>query len=98
MKYERRLIFAVVLKASGNKFVFNELRAKYRRHADSDEEEDNTIAGRAKKSLSLGSCFSGFSSEEILSGDDKWYCNVCKEHRDITKKLEIFSAPKVFVI
>lgn len=46
-----------------------------------------TIEGRAKKSLNLNACFAGLSAEEVLSGDDQWYCNVCKEHRDITKKL-----------
>lgn len=87
-------MFAVVLKAAGNRVKFNELRTRYRKFA----EEDESIEGRSSKALNLASCFNGFSTEEILSGDDQWYCNVCKEHRDITKKLEIYSTPKIFII
>lgn len=68
---------------------------KFRRLAD---DEDKTLEGRGKKSLTLGSCFNGYSTEETLSGDDQWYCNVCKEHRDISKKLELYSVPKIFII
>lgn len=74
--------------------MFNELRCKYRRF----QEEDETLDGRAQKVLNLKSCFLGYSTEETLGGDDQWYCNICKEHRDITKKLEIYSVPKIFVI
>ena len=100
-KPKRHLILAIVLKNSGNKFIYGELRCKYRQHSntqvDSDD-EDNTLAGRTSKAINLATCFAGFSTEEILSGDDQWYCNICKEHRDITKKLEIYSTPKIFVI
>ena len=97
--HPRRLILAVVFKMMGNKFNMNELRSSFRSvdEADSDE-EDNTIAGRAGRGLNLASCFTGFSQEETLSGDDQWYCNICKEHRDITKKLEIYSAPKILML
>ena len=59
---------------------------------------DMTLGGRAEKSLGLANCFKGYSEEEVLGGDDQWYCNVCREHRDITKKLEIYSVPKIFII
>ena len=62
------------------------------------KEDDMTVEGRAKKSLNLKACFAGLSAEEVLSGDDQWYCNVCKEHRDITKKLEIYSVPKILIL
>lgn len=86
------MILAIVLKSSQNLINFNELRASYRRH-DGGEDDDDT-----EKALTLKSCFVGFSAEETLGGDDQWYCNVCKEHRDITKKLELFSVPKIFII
>ena len=87
--------------------MFNELRMKTKRggldsESSSDDEGSMTIAGRANKKakggLSLGSCFQGYSNEETLGGDDQWYCNMCKEHRDITKKLEIYSTPKILVL
>ena len=39
MKYERRLVFAVILKSTGNNINFHELRASYRR--TDDEKEDD---------------------------------------------------------
>lgn len=91
MEHERPLILAIVLKSSENLVNFNELRASYRRH-DGEEVEEG------EKALTLKSCFVGFSGEETLGGDDQWYCNICKEHRDITKKLELYSVPKIFII
>lgn len=96
MEHERHLILAVEINSNFNIIDFNELRCKYRRFGDDDE--DDTIAGRSGKGLTLANCFEGYSNEEVLSGDDQWYCNLCKEHRDITKKLEIFSTPQIFII
>jgi ubiquitin C-terminal hydrolase len=53
---------------------------------------------RAKKSISLETCLKAFSQEEMLSGNDQWYCNKCKEHRDIHKKLEIYKIPPILMI
>ncbi len=36
-----------------------------------------------------------FCTEEKLQGDNQWYCPNCKEHRDATKKLELWKVPKV---
>jgi ubiquitin C-terminal hydrolase len=33
----------------------------------------------------LSACFREYCKEEEIGGDDQWYCNKCKEHRDITK-------------
>lgn len=61
----------------------------------------NPVSPRASfdgKSVSLASCFTGFSKEEKLSGNDQWYCSKCKEHRDIFKKLQIYKVPKILMI
>ena len=51
-----------------------------------------------KTSISLETCFKAFSQEELLSGNDQWYCNKCKEHRDINKKLELYKIPPILMI
>mmetsp|Transcript_31098 Transcript_31098/g.47492 ORF Transcript_31098/g.47492 Transcript_31098/m.47492 type:complete len:116 (-) Transcript_31098:412-759(-) len=51
-----------------------------------------------KQGITLDSCFSAFSKEELLSGSDQWYCNKCQEHRDIHKKLELFKIPEILMI
>lgn len=43
-------------------------------------------------------CLSGFSQEETLCGDDKWYCSQCKEHQNALKKMEIYRTPEFLMI
>jgi len=45
MKYERRLVLAIVLKQEEGNFNFNELRCKYRRN---QSESDMTLDSRAQ--------------------------------------------------
>ena len=92
MIHERRLVLAIVLKKDNNRtFYYNDLepRSTY---------QDNRLATGGKKSINLNNCFAGYSEEETLGGDDQWYCNICREHRDISKKLEIYTVPKIMVI
>jgi ubiquitin C-terminal hydrolase len=49
-------------------------------------------------SISIDDCFKEFKKEEILDEDNKWYCNKCKEQRDIHKKLELYRLPKILII
>ena len=48
--------------------------------------------------IKLSDCLEFLCEEEVIGGDDQWYCNKCKEHRDITKKLELFRAPQILII
>ena len=48
--------------------------------------------------VSLQDCLKFFTQEELLKGDDKWYCGKCKQHVNATKKMEIYSAPDYLVI
>ena len=57
------------------------------------EDKDDLDTG-----VNLASCFNGYEKLETLSGNDQWYCRNCKEHRDITKKLEIYKVPKIMIL
>jgi ubiquitin carboxyl-terminal hydrolase 4/11/15 len=48
--------------------------------------------------INLYDCLNLFNSEEILEGDNEWYCNICKTHRDVNKKMDIFKAPYYLII
>mmetsp|Transcript_27882 Transcript_27882/g.60990 ORF Transcript_27882/g.60990 Transcript_27882/m.60990 type:complete len:487 (-) Transcript_27882:9-1469(-) len=48
--------------------------------------------------VSLDQCIEGFLQEEPLGPDDMWYCPKCKEHRQATKKLELWRMPQVLVV
>jgi len=48
--------------------------------------------------INIYDCLNLFSSEEILEGDNEWYCNICKRHRDVNKKMEIYKSPYYLII
>lgn len=47
--------------------------------------------------ISLFSCLEAFLKEEPLGPDDMWYCPSCKEHRQATKKLDLWRLPDILV-
>lgn len=53
---------------------------------------------KEKDTVTLDHCLRAFSREELLTGSDQWYCNKCKEQRDIHKKLELYRLPKILII
>lgn len=47
---------------------------------------------------SLDDCLSLFCEEEILEGDNQWYCSNCKSHVDATKKIDLWMLPPILII
>ncbi|KAI3693730.1 hypothetical protein L1987_76682 [Smallanthus sonchifolius] len=56
-----------------------------------------TVKKTKQESISLFSCLDAFLKEEPLGPDDMWYCPGCKEHRQATKKLDLWRLPDVIV-
>lgn len=50
-----------------------------------------------QEAISLFSCLEAFLKEEPLGPDDMWYCPRCKEHRQATKKLDLWRLPDILV-
>ncbi|CAM8995947.1 unnamed protein product [Rhodiola kirilowii] len=50
-----------------------------------------------QEAISLSSCLEAFLKEEPLGPDDMWYCPGCKEHRQATKKLDLWRLPDILV-
>ena len=50
------------------------------------------------KDINLYDCLNLFSSEEILDGDNEWYCNQCKKHVEAVKKMDIYKSPYYLII
>lgn len=46
----------------------------------------------------LENCLLQFSKEEVLTGDNKYYCETCKTHNDAKKKLYIWEPPEILII
>jgi hypothetical protein len=45
------------------------------------------------KDINLYDCLNLFNSEEILDGDNEWYCNKCKKHVEAVKKMDVYKSP-----
>ena len=61
-----------------------------RRRAERDAKRD--------EGTNLDECLDEFSKEEILSEEDAWYCPRCKEHRQASKKFELWSSPDILIV
>jgi hypothetical protein len=48
--------------------------------------------------ISLYDCLSWFSTEETLTGNDKWFCSRCKIHVNARKKMELYRAPEFLIM
>ncbi|KAF2715927.1 UCH-domain-containing protein [Polychaeton citri CBS 116435] len=66
-----------------------------------DPTQDAKITARKERKrngVTLDDCFAESSKREVLSEDNEWYCNRCKELRRATKTLEIWTAPDILVV
>lgn len=52
----------------------------------------------SQDSISLYACLEAFLNEEPLGPDDMWYCPCCKEHRQASKKLDLWRLPEILVV
>lgn len=55
-------------------------------------------AERRNRTINLDDCLELFSKPEVLGEQDLWYCPVCKEHQQATKKIEVWSVPDILTI
>lgn len=53
---------------------------------------------RLRAKITLGDCLGLFTTEERLNEENMWYCPKCKEHKMATKKMEVFTLPRVLIV
>ncbi|XP_059300302.1 ubiquitin carboxyl-terminal hydrolase 8 isoform X1 [Lycium ferocissimum] len=53
---------------------------------------------RPQESVSFYKCLEAFLKEEPLGPEDMWFCPGCKQHRQATKKLDLWRLPEILVI
>uniref|UniRef100_A0A2C9V083 Ubiquitin carboxyl-terminal hydrolase n=1 Tax=Manihot esculenta TaxID=3983 RepID=A0A2C9V083_MANES len=56
------------------------------------------LSKRPQESVSLYKCLEAFLKEEPLGPDDMWFCPSCKQHRQASKKLDLWRLPEILVI
>ena len=62
------------------------------------EKKRERRALRRKAGATLDECFQESAKSEVLSEDNAWYCNRCKEFRRATKTLELWTVPDILVV
>jgi hypothetical protein len=90
MEHNRDLVLSVIFKEKSDyqpKLLEFEL--------DMSHKESK---GKDKEMVTLDACLRAFSREELLNGNDQWYCNRCKQQQDIHKKLELYRLPKILIV
>ena len=60
--------------------------------------DENSKNKDSKVNLSIYDSFDLFNKEEILEGDNMWFCNKCKKHQNASKKIEIYRTPLYLII
>lgn len=53
--------------------------------------------GADSQVVSLDDCMAKFSAEELLQDENQVYCRRCKEHRDVYKKMDIYTLPHILI-
>jgi ubiquitin carboxyl-terminal hydrolase 4/11/15 len=53
---------------------------------------------RNRNGITLDACFDETSKSEVLSEENKWYCNRCKETRRARKQLQIWTLPDILIV
>lgn len=48
--------------------------------------------------ITLADCLKLFSRKEVLGVNDLWYCPKCKEHRQASKRIQIWNTPDILSI
>lgn len=51
-----------------------------------------------RSSVSLDACLDEFSKTEQLDAMNTWYCPACKDHKEATKQVSLWSLPDILVI
>ncbi|KAJ8660699.1 hypothetical protein O0I10_003747 [Lichtheimia ornata] len=65
---------------------------------DEDIDQQEEMAAKKNKNVTLADCLTEFTKEELLSEEDLWYCPRCKEHKRASKKFDLWRLPEILVV
>ncbi|XP_062923797.1 ubiquitin carboxyl-terminal hydrolase 4 isoform X1 [Mobula hypostoma] len=63
-----------------------------------DKHESMSQSQKKRSSVALKDCIDLFITMEVLGEHDLWYCPICKKHQQATKKIDLWSLPKILVV
>ena len=59
---------------------------------------DASAGEEVSKKICLQDCLLQFQQEEILKGDEQWFCSKCKSHQTASKRIQVYRPPKFLII
>jgi len=62
------------------------------------EFENTNSVPKEQRAYSLYDCFDLFTKPEILDQENLWYCSKCKEHKQATKKMDVYKLPSTLIL
>jgi len=62
------------------------------------EFENTNSVPKEQRTYSLYDCFDLFTKPEILDQENLWYCSKCKEHKQATKKMDVYKLPSTLIL
>jgi hypothetical protein len=61
--------------------------------------QDASVTSKeAKTVLDVPRCIQSLTTPETLEETEMWYCNVCKQHKQATKKFDLWKLPDILII
>jgi len=60
--------------------------------------ENTNRSPKEVESYTLYECFDQFIIPEVLDKENLWYCSKCKDHKQATKKMDVYKASKILII
>ena len=66
-----------------------------KKHSSLIQYESNS---RESQHVTLLDCIDDFLSSEILGVSEAWYCSICKQHKQASKKFDLFKLPDILII
>lgn len=59
--------------------------------------KDKHKFNHAKDKETLAGCLEAYRKKSKLDKENAWYCNVCKDHVEATKQIEIYNVPPILI-
>jgi len=86
-------------KALSLNLVFRkEIRTQSMKINKCQEFDKTNDVPKEQKAYSLYDCFDLFTKPEILDQENLWYCSKCKEHKQATKKMDVYKLPNTLIL
>lgn len=63
-----------------------------------EQRELQAAGGARRKNVTLQDCLDEFTREEQLGEEDLWYCPRCQQHKQATKKFDLWRLPEILVV